>query len=167
MAEDDLPEPGTKEYMLTEEDQDPEEIIKEWDEDEARSLAKEYINNFGDPAVVERDQLTWFNVNDESDTKWDQLIIRDMADPHLDHKDSVFATKHLDIPEESKEAVMRVEGVLATPGTHVVLTCGSTQGLNTILNWVNKQAEPYLEGEGEENVESRVAKRYIQDHYWT
>lgn len=142
---EDLPEPGTEEYMLTEEDAEAGEVIEDWDEDQAISLAEEYLEKFGDPDVTEKDQLTWFNVNDEvSGTSWDQLIVRDMADPHLDHKDSVFASKHLDIPEEAKEDVMRVEGVIATPGTHVVLVCGSTQGLNTILEWVNKQAEPYL-----------------------
>lgn len=151
---EDLPEPGTKEYMLTEKGADPKKIIGEWDKEEAKSLAKEYIGKFGDPAITERDQLTWFNVNDEvKGTEWDQLIVRDMADQHLDHKDSVFASKHLDIPKEAKKDVMRVEGVIATPGTHVVLVCGSTSGLNTILNWVNKQAEPYLGGGGQEDQE--------------
>ena len=158
-SDEDLPEPGTEEYMLTEEGKDAASVIEGWDEKEAKSLAKEYINKFGSPDVVERDQLAWFNVNDTvAGTKWDQLIVRDMADPHLDHKDSVLATKHLDIPEEAKTDVMRVEGVLATPGTHVVLVCGSTSGLNTILKWVRKQAKPHLEGD----VESRVAKRFVE-----
>lgn len=110
-----------EQYFLTPPEADAESVIAGWEEDDAKTLAQELIAKLGVPDFVEKDQLVWNNVNDYVEgTRWDQVIVRDMADPHLDHTDSLFATKHIDFSEDKREAIHKVEGVIATPGTHVV-----------------------------------------------
>lgn len=128
-------------FFLTKPNRNWKEVVKNWEEDNAKGLVRENVEHFGKPDIVEKDQVTWNNVNDPVEkTLWDQAIVRDMADPHLDHVDSLIATKHVDWQSGQREAIHRVEGVIATPGTYVAIVCGDWNGMNSILNWVQKAA---------------------------
>jgi hypothetical protein len=132
-------------FFLTEPNKSADLVISDWEEDQAIGLAHELIEKLGSPDFVEEAQIVWNDVNDPVEQRlWDQVIVRDMADPHKDHEDSLLATKHIDWGAGQREAIHRVEGVIATPGTHVVIACGDFNGINAIFDWVQKAGSGQL-----------------------
>lgn len=132
-------------FFYTAKGVDSEAVLEMWNEEYAINVAKEQINELGEPDVVEKDQLTWFDVSDPvNERQWDMFAVRDMADTHLNHVDAVFASKHTDYPPEAREDIHLTEGVVSTSGTHVLIVCGDWSGINSIYDKVLEQIEGHL-----------------------
>ncbi len=127
---------------ILKEESSAEDAISDWEESEAKKIAKDLINKYGKPDYIQPNQLVWNNLTDkEEETIWEQLIVRDMADPHHAHKDSLLGVTKLDIPEGKRDDVHRVEGVVSTAGGYVTVICDSIEALNHIFGNAKKKLE--------------------------
>lgn len=64
------------------------EIIENWQNDEAKDMAQKLVEKYGPPNDVSRDSLTWYN-----NGPWEKTIIRDISVPHnfpKPHKDFLW-----------------------------------------------------------------------------
>ena len=129
-------------------EEDSSDLLGKWEHDDAKSYAEELIKNYGQPDVITDEMLLWENGRI---SEFKKVYVIDESIPHCcpkPHKDFVYSTMEIDVPEELMEAVAKAsESIIVDQlKNEVTARCGdifaNAMTLGFVQKLVSKEIKP-------------------------
>lgn len=112
------------------------DIVKNWRNRDAAEYAEKMIKAFGEPNEVTDTSLMWRNIESFKET-----VIKDESVPHdfpKNHRDYVYSSMHIEVPEELMNVLAHVTGSIIVDGLKHEVTgrCGTLWANAVTLGFV-------------------------------
>ena len=125
--------------FLNEVDRSASDILQSWEHKDAANYAQELIDDYGEPDVATDNMLLW----KAGISEFIQTYVKDESIPHdspKPHKDFVYSTMEIDIPEDLMEAVAKAsESIIVDQlKNEVTARCGDIYANAITLGFVQK-----------------------------
>ena len=129
-----------------------ENSLDNWEHDDARDYAKQLIEKYGEPDVVADKMVLW---KDNKISEFKKVYVLDESIEHCcpkPHRDFVYSTMEIDVPEELMEAVAKAsESIIVDQlKNEVTARCGDIIANAITLGFVQKLVEGEIKPEDAE-----------------
>jgi len=141
--------------------------LDNWEHEDAKDYAEELIEEYGEPDVETNNMVLWNGKISE----FDQTYVKDESIPHCcpkPHKDFVYSTMEIDIPEDLMEAVAKAsESIIVDQlKNEVTARCGDIYANAITLGFVQKLVDGKIKPEdSEEEYEKHILEGILPDWF--
>tara|TARA_R110002110_G_scaffold374396_3_gene584259 strand:+ start:113 stop:1606 length:1494 start_codon:yes stop_codon:yes gene_type:complete len=143
------------------------DILQNWEHEDAANYAQELIDDYGDPDVSTNNMFLWKGGISE----FTQTYVKDESIPHCcpkPHKDFVYSTMIIDIPEDLMEAVAKAsESIIVDQlKNEVTARCGDIYANAITLGFVQKLVAGDIKPEdSKEEYEKHILEGMLPDWF--
>ena len=122
--------------------------LENWEHEDAKAYAKELIEKYGEPKVMTNNMVLW----ESGISKFKKVYVLDESIPHdspKPHRDFVYSTMEIDVPEDLMEAVAEAsESIIVDQlKNEVTARCGDIIANAITLGFVQKLVEGKIKPE--------------------